>query len=85
MDITAMKTDNILNRSPSILNLALTKKLTHAPFRFSLTLHNLQQWNLDYLSLNQASSTLPTTSDTDTDNEKIGFTRYGFPTFHNRG
>jgi len=55
---------------PFDIELGVTKKLTHAPFRFSLTLHNLQQWNLDYLSLNQGSSTLPTTSDTDTDNEK---------------
>lgn len=63
---------------PFDIELGVTKKLTHAPFRFSLTLHNLQQWNLDYLSLNQASSTLPTTSDTDTDNEKIGFTDMAF-------
>jgi hypothetical protein len=36
----------------------------------------LQYWNLDYLSLNQTSSTLSTA--TDTDNKKIGFADMAF-------
>ena len=33
---------------PFGIELGASKKLTHAPFRFSLTLHDLQRWNLDY-------------------------------------
>jgi hypothetical protein len=35
---------------PWNIELGISKKLAHAPFRFSLTLHNLQQWNLNYIS-----------------------------------
>jgi hypothetical protein len=35
-------------RLPFDIQLGLTKKLNHAPFRLSLTLHNLQQWSLNY-------------------------------------
>lgn len=48
---------------PFDIELGMTKKLTHAPFRFSVTLHNLQHWNLDYSSLNQPLSTTTGTSD----------------------
>jgi hypothetical protein len=33
---------------PFEIELGISKKLTHAPFRFSLTLHDLQIWNLNY-------------------------------------
>jgi hypothetical protein len=35
-------------RLPFDIQLGLTKKLNHAPFRLSLTLHNLQQWSQNY-------------------------------------
>ncbi|MBP1676084.1 MAG: hypothetical protein H6Q20_643 [Bacteroidetes bacterium] len=37
-------------RLPFNVMLGVSKKLEHAPFRFSLTLHNLQRWNLSYLT-----------------------------------
>lgn len=33
---------------PLNIMLGVTKKLNHAPFRFSLNLHNLQKWDLSY-------------------------------------
>ncbi len=33
---------------PFNIMLGVTKKLNHAPFRFSLNLHNLQKWDLSY-------------------------------------
>ncbi len=33
---------------PLNIILGITKKLNHAPFRFSLNLHNLQKWDLSY-------------------------------------
>lgn len=41
---------------PFNVQLGLSHKLEHGPLRFSLTLHNLQRWNLDYSSLNQSPS-----------------------------
>lgn len=35
---------------PFEIQAGITKKLNHAPFRLSLTLHNLQRFNLNYLS-----------------------------------
>ena len=46
------------------IELGISKKLTHAPLRFSLTFQNLQQWNLNYESTNQPTTSL-TTSTTD--------------------
>ena len=43
---------------PLNIQLGATKKLEHAPFRFSLTLHNLQRWDLNYSSENQPVSSL---------------------------
>lgn len=34
---------------PFDIQLGMSYKLEHAPFRFSLTLHNLHQWNLNYI------------------------------------
>jgi hypothetical protein len=35
---------------PLNIQAGISKKLEHAPFRFSLNLHNLQTWNLNYIS-----------------------------------
>lgn len=35
-------------RVPLDIELGISQKLPHAPFRFSLTFHNLQRWNLGY-------------------------------------
>ncbi|CAG5083129.1 type IX secretion system protein PorQ [Parvicella tangerina] len=42
-------------RLPFNIAIGLSKKLTHAPFRFSLTYDNLQKWNLVYFD--EANST----------------------------
>jgi len=34
---------------PFDIQLGLSYKLEHAPFRFSLTMHNLHQWNMNYI------------------------------------
>jgi len=39
---------------PLDIQAGITKKLAHAPFRFSLNLHDLQQWSLNYASYNQS-------------------------------
>jgi hypothetical protein len=40
---------------PFSIQLGISKKLAHAPFRFSLTAHNLQKWDLSYASSNSTS------------------------------
>ncbi len=58
---------------PFDIQLGMSKKLNHAPFRFSLTLHNLQQWKLGYFSTNESSTSI------DEDNvEQIGFVDMAF-------
>ncbi len=58
---------------PLDIQLGISKKLNHAPFRFSFTLHNLQQWKLSYQSTNQSSTSV------DEDNiEQIGFVDMAF-------
>ena len=37
---------------PADMQLALSYKLKHAPFRFSMLIHKLNQWNLDYVDPN---------------------------------
>ena len=54
---------------PFDIQLGITKKLNHAPLRFSLTLDNLQHWDLSYESTNQSTDNLTTT----TTGSKIGF------------
>ena len=39
------------------LQLAITKRLAHLPFRFSITAHNLQQWSIRYDDPNQEKET----------------------------
>jgi len=43
---------------PFNIQIGLTKKFLHAPLRLSLTMHNLQHWNLSYNSTNQPSESL---------------------------
>jgi len=43
------------------IELGISKRLAHAPLRFSLTLQNLQQWDLNYESTNQPTTSLTTT------------------------
>jgi hypothetical protein len=47
---------------PFNVELGISQKLAHAPLRFSLTLHDLQQWDLSYQSTNQPVSNLATTA-----------------------
>ncbi|NDV47118.1 hypothetical protein D0T49_08680 [Paludibacter sp. 221] len=54
---------------PFDIQLGATQKLRHAPFRFSLTLHNLHKWNLKYQSTNQKSTTISSV-DEDTSKKK---------------
>ena len=51
--------------------LGMTQKLQHAPLRFSVTLHNLQKWDLSYQSTNQPTQTL--IADAVPKDDKIGF------------
>jgi len=58
---------------PFDIQLGISKKLNHAPFRFSMTLHNLQQWKLSYYSTNNSSTSI------DEQNiEQIGFVDMAF-------
>ena len=45
---------------PLNIQMGATKKFAHAPLRLSLTLHNLQQFDLSYKSTNEPSTTLKT-------------------------
>jgi len=47
---------------PFNIQLGISKKLNYAPFRFSLTLDNLQHWDLNYESTNQTQTTSTLTS-----------------------
>ncbi len=52
---------------PWDIQLGATKRLAHAPFRFSLTLVNLNHWDLNYYKETSQSSTI-TSSTTEEDN-----------------
>lgn len=56
------ETGQHLEPLPFDIQLGITKKLSHAPLRFSFTLHDLQQWNLSYESTNQPTQSLITTT-----------------------
>jgi len=47
---------------PFDIQLGISKKFLHAPLRFSVTLDNLQQWDLSYQSTNQPTDNLTGTS-----------------------
>jgi hypothetical protein len=58
---------------PLNVQLGVSKKLAHAPLRFSLNLHNLQRWDLNYLTLN-----LSGVNNSSTKNSNIGFVDMAF-------
>ncbi|OIP84244.1 MAG: hypothetical protein AUK44_03095 [Porphyromonadaceae bacterium CG2_30_38_12] len=60
---------------PFDIQLGVSKKLAHAPFRISMTLHNLQHWNLNYASINQPQDNLTANS---TDASSISFVDMAF-------
>lgn len=60
---------------PFDIQLGVTKKLAHAPLRFSATLHNLQRWNLNYQSKNQPIENLLTSTP---DSNEPGFVDMAF-------
>ena len=66
-----------LESIPFNIQLGVTKKLAHAPLRFSLTLHNLQHWDLSYQSTNQPIGTLTTKEEKEQD-KGIGFVDMAF-------
>ena len=47
---------------PLDIQLGVSKKFAHAPFRFSLTLHNLQRWDLSYVTDNKTQTNLDGTN-----------------------
>lgn len=67
---------------PFNVQLGLSQKLEHAPFRFSLTLHNLQRWDLGYSSLNQSSGSsslgLNSANELSGSDDEIGFVDMAF-------
>jgi hypothetical protein len=60
---------------PFNIQFGLTKKFLYAPLRISFTMHNLQQWNLNYKSTNQPTETLGSTSSS---SNKISFVDMAF-------
>jgi len=61
---------------PFNIELGVSKKLAYAPLRFSLTLHNLQHWDLSYESTNQPTDNLSITTPQTT--KSIGFVDMAF-------
>ncbi|MDD4967998.1 MAG: type IX secretion system protein PorQ [Paludibacter sp.] len=59
---------------PFDIQLGISKKFLHAPLRFSVTLDNIQQWDLSYQSTNQPTDNLTGTSTI----KKIGFVDMAF-------
>jgi len=59
---------------PFDIQLGISKKFKYAPLRLSLTLDNLQQWDLSYQSTNQPTDNLTGTSAP----KKIGFVDMAF-------
>ncbi len=59
---------------PFDIQLGVSKKFQHAPLRFSLTLDNLQHWDLGYESTNQPTDNVTNTPVTN----KIGFVDMAF-------
>ena len=57
---------------PFEIQIGLSQKLNHAPFRFSLNIHNLQQPNIWYQSPNNISSSTLFASDTIVQKTPIG-------------
>lgn len=49
-DYSTEEFGQMLSPMPLDIQIGVTKKLEHAPFRFSFTLHHLNNWNLNYVS-----------------------------------
>lgn len=58
---------------PFNIQLGVSKKFAHAPLRFSVTLTNLQHWDLSYESTNQPTDNLATVTAKPLTTKKIGF------------
>ena len=54
---------------PFAMHIGISKKLGHAPFRFSFTYHDLQRWNLTYFDLNTQQTSDPLTGQSASINE----------------
>ncbi len=63
---------------PFDIQLGISQKLAHAPLRFSFTLHDLQQWNLNYESTNQPNTNLTNTNTTPSTTSNIKFIDMAF-------
>ncbi|MDP4240486.1 MAG: type IX secretion system protein PorQ [Bacteroidota bacterium] len=66
--------DQHLEPLPFDIQLGISKKFNHAPLRLSMTLDNLQHWDLSYESTNQPTDNLTGTAPTN----KIGFVDMAF-------
>lgn len=55
---------------PIDLQFGMSLRFKHAPFRFHVTFHNLQKWNLDYQFTNHSSTGLDGSSSTQTNKIK---------------
>ncbi len=62
---------------PFDIQMGLSKKLAHAPLRLSVTLHNLQHWDLSYQSTNQPQTNLNLSNEEETE-DKISFVDMAF-------
>ena len=60
--------DSIREKLPIELQVGISKRPRHAPFRFSLTFENLQKWNLRYEDPNARVVTDPVTGEVIEDN-----------------
>jgi len=63
---------------PLNVELGISKRLAHAPLRFSLTLQNLQHWDLSYQSTNQPVTDVTSQTTTSTTQKNIGFVDMAF-------
>lgn len=59
---------------PFDIQMGMSKKLAHAPLRLSVTLHNLQKWDLSYQSTNQPTDMM----EVNTPSNDIGFIDMAF-------
>jgi len=56
-------TDNNREKLPFEMQVGITKRPAHAPFRFSLVYENMQHWNLTYINPNARVATDPVTGE----------------------
>ena len=56
-------TNNNRERLPFTIDFGISKKLSHAPFRFSFTYHDLQKWNVTYFDVTSMQETDPITGE----------------------